>query len=133
MSRRYAEDTKVSVEQSVIDIRQIIARYDGHQIQYGLGDEQFVVAFTKDARQVRFYISLKDKPEQERRAALRATLLVIKAKLEAVASGIAIFEDEFLANIVLPSGRLVGAEIRPALANAYATGDMPRLLPDYSS
>lgn len=129
---RFAERTKVSVEQSIAEIRSTIARYDGAQFAYMLGDDDAVIAFTKDGRQVRFFISLKDRNAQDRRQALRALLLVIKAKLEAVESGIVLFEDEFLANIVLPSGRLVGQEVKAALENAYSTGEMPRLLPDYS-
>lgn len=64
---------------------------------------------------------------------MRALLLVIKAKLEAVASGISIFEDEFLANVVLPDGRLVGQEVREKIANAYESREMPQLLPDYTA
>jgi hypothetical protein len=133
MARRYAETTKVLVEQSLIDIRAVVAKYDGGQFVYGLGDEQAVIAFTKDGRQVRFYVSMKDRGPQDRRVAMRALLLVIKAKLEAVASGIMLFEDEFLANIVLPNGSLVGQEVKRQIANAYETAEMPVLLPDYSA
>ena len=52
----------------------------------------------------------------------------IKAKLEAVESGISIFEDEFLANIVLPDGTLVGDNVRTQIAYAYKSGDVPLLL-----
>jgi len=133
MVRRYAETTKVPVEQSLLAIQAVVAKYDGGQFAYGLGDEQAVIAFTKDDRQVRFYVSMKDRDPQDRRVAMRALLLVIKAKLEAVASGIMLFEDEFLANIVLPNGSLVGQEVRARIAKAYETAEMPALLPDYSA
>lgn len=55
-----------------------------------------------------------------------------KAKLEAVESGISVFEDEFMANIVLPGGRTVSDEVRPKIAIAYSTGGPANLLPDYS-
>ena len=42
--------------------------------------------------------------EQVCRQRWRALLLIIRAKLEAVASGITTLENEFLANIVLPDG-----------------------------
>lgn len=58
-----------------------------------------------------------------------ALYLVIKAKLEAVESGISCFEDEFMANIVLPDGSLVGDFMRPQIAAAYDMGTMPALLP----
>jgi len=59
--------------------------------------------------------------------------LVIKAKLEAVESGISVFEDEFMANIVMPDGRTVSEHVRPRIATAYESGEMPPLLPDYSA
>lgn len=130
---RFAERTKVPVERSIAEIRETVQRYGAGQFAYMLGDDDAVIAFTKDGRQVRFFVSLKERDAQDRRQAMRALLLVIKAKLEAVASGIVLFEDEFLANVVLPSGRLVGQEVKAALVNAYATGEMPRLLPDYSA
>jgi hypothetical protein len=55
--------------------------------------------------------------------------LVIKAKLEAVASGITTFEDEFLAHIVMPDGQTVATHIKPRIAQAYETGSMQALLP----
>ena len=54
---------------------------------------------------------------------------MIKAKLEAVESGIASFEDEFLAHTLLPSGATVSEWIQPQVAEAYETGRMPRMLP----
>jgi GGDEF domain-containing protein len=131
--RRYAETTKVPVEKSIADIRSTVGRYGGEQFVYGLGEDQALVAFSSAGRQVRFYISMKDRAEQDRRQAMRALLLVIKAKLEAVASRVVLFEDEFLANIVLPTGALVGHEVRRQIANAYETGNTPALLPDYSA
>jgi hypothetical protein len=57
---------------------------------------------------------------------------VIKAKLEAVAAGITIFEDEFLAHIVLPGGQTVAETIRENIAIAYREKRVQPLLPDYS-
>ena len=59
----------------------------------------------------------------------RALALAVKAKLEAVEAGIAEFEDEFLAYVVLPSGETVGDTARPAIAKAYQTGTMQALMP----
>jgi hypothetical protein len=55
--------------------------------------------------------------------------LVIKAKLEAVDSGITTFEDEFLAHIVMPDGQTVASHIKPGIAAAYESGTMTPLLP----
>ena len=68
--------------------------------------------------------------EQACRQKWRALALVIKAKLEAVESGIAIFDEEFLANIVLPDNTTVGKVMLPQINKAYETGKMPPLLPD---
>jgi hypothetical protein len=43
----------------------------------------------------------------------------VKAKLEAVESGITSFEDEFLAHVMLPNGGTVSDLLRPQLAAAY--------------
>jgi hypothetical protein len=59
----------------------------------------------------------------------RALLLAIKAKLEVVESGLAIFEEEFLSNIVMPDGCTVGEHARPWIAEAYETGRVKGLLP----
>jgi hypothetical protein len=60
------------------------------------------------------------------RARWRALLLVIKAKLESVESGIATFEEEFMAQIVLPDDQTVGQWVLPEVARIYETGRMPR-------
>lgn len=129
---RYAEKTKVPVNQTVQDIRKIVIKYEGHNFQFGIDDEKVIIGFAKDKRHVRLIISLVDLNDQEQRSALRSLLLVTKAKLEAVASGISIFEDEFMANIVMPDGSLLGSLIRDRIANAYASGTMPNLLPDFT-
>lgn len=54
---------------------------------------------------------------------------MIKAKLEAVASSITTFEDEFLSHIVLPDGQTVGRHVKPRIAAAYESGQMTPLLP----
>lgn len=101
-------------------------------------------------RQVRFLIPLPDKDdprfaktpggrrsrspsqmlaeyEKATRQRWRALALVIKAKLEAVESGITEFEEEFMAHIVLPNGETVSQAMRPQISQAYATGRMPQL------
>jgi len=71
--------------------------------------------------------------DQACRQRWRALALVIKAKLEAVETGISEFESEFLANIVLPDGSTAGAWLRPQIAEAYETGNMPTILPELGS
>jgi hypothetical protein len=151
----YAAKTEVPIERSKAEIETVVARYGAQQFLSGWSnDGSALIGFTMKDRQVKFLLRLPDKAddrftqhskgprsataahdlwEQACRQKWRALGLVIKAKLEAVDAGISIFEDEFLANIVLPNGNLVGQEIRPRIAQAYDSGTMPPLLPDYSS
>jgi len=72
--------------------------------------------------------SQDDAFEQSIRQRWRALALVIKAKLEAVESGIAEFEEEFLAHIVLPNGQTVGEFTIPQIEQAYEQKKMPSML-----
>jgi hypothetical protein len=75
-------------------------------------------------------ISNVDKREAEKRRRWRCLLLSIKAKLETVANGILTFDEEFLANIVVPgTGETVGTWAAPKIAAAYESGaHMPPML-----
>jgi hypothetical protein len=128
----YAERTSVPVEQSIAEIRKTIARYSGEQFVFGVSEKQILVGFTKEGRQVRFQVAQDPKQPQRNRTLARALLLIIKAKLEAVVSGVSVFEDEFLANVVLPDGKLVAQQVRPSIAAAYEGREMPPMLPDYT-
>lgn len=66
--------------------------------------------------------------EQACRERWRAMLLLIKAKLEAIALGISTAEREFLADIALPDGRTVHSFLEEGLRQAYAGGTTPPLL-----
>ena len=129
----YAEKTPVSVVDTIAEIRRVITKHGGSQFVFGVTDDRVMIGFTKDARQVRVQVLQAEGQEQRNKATCRALLLVVKAKLEAVAAGVSVFEDEFLASIVLPDGRLVGQQVRPALSAAYDGRTMPPLLPDYSA
>ena len=149
---KYAETTSVPVSKSKTEIEEIILKYGASHFVSGYKGNKAAIGFTINNRQIRFIIDLPEKTErrflytQERgirrsddaaakeweqacRQKWRALYLVIKAKLEAVDSGISCFEDEFMANIVLPDGSLVGNYMRPQIAKAYETGNMPALLP----
>lgn len=147
---QYAANTEVSSGKSRDEIESTLARYGADQFMYGWQDEAAVVGFRMHALHVRFILPLPSKSarvfthhsrgardpgaagkawEQAVRQRWRALALVIKAKLEAVESGIAIFEDEFLANIMLPDGSTAGDFMRPQVAEAYRIGAMPAMLP----
>lgn len=149
---KFAEKTTVSSEASRGEIERILMRYGAAGFMYGWQQDRAMIAFQMQGRHVRFLLPMPDKNdkrfmfsparhvrrspqaqleawEQACRQAWRALALVIKAKLEAVESGITVFEDEFLAHIQLPDGGSVGDFMRPQIAHAYETGAMPQLLP----
>ena len=129
----YAEKTPVSVVDTIAEIRRIIVKHGGAQFVFGVSDDHVLIGFTKNGRQVRLQVPQNSKEEQRNKALCRALLLVTKAKLEAVAAGVSVFEDEFLASVVLPDGQLVSQQARPSIAAAYEGRTMPPLLPDYSA
>lgn len=153
---RYAEGTSVSTEKSRAEIETILRRYGAAGFLSGYDEDRAFIAFKMATRQVKFFMALPNPAEhrfthtpgrglkrppqdahreweQACRQQWRALALVIKAKLEAVAAGITVFEDEFMAHIVLPDGKTVAEHVRPAIGKAYATGKMQPLLPHYSS
>jgi hypothetical protein len=147
---QYAAATKVSVEKSRGEIEQILTRWGATSFAYGWQGERAAISFTVNDRQVRFELPLPQPGERrfthtatgQRRAPAaaqkeweqgvrqrwRALVLAIKAKLEAVESGISSFEDEFLAWIVLPGGTTVADHVQPSIAQAYETGVVAPLL-----
>ena len=148
----YAEKTSVSTEKSRAEIERTLQRYGADQFVYGWDQNKAMVGFRMVGRQIRFLLPMPDKNspeftktptgrdrsenqayaawEQACRQKWRALSLVIKAKLEAVHAGISIFEDEFMANIVLPNGGTVSDFMLPQIEAAYDTGEMPMMLPD---
>lgn len=147
---RYAANTEVSSSRSRDEIERTLERYGADQFLYGWQEDNAVVGFRMEGRNIRFILPLPSKSdrrfthhsrgvrtteaalkewEQAVRQRWRALALVIKAKLEAVESGISVFEDEFMANIVLPNSTTVSQFMRPQIALAYEKGEMPRLLP----
>ena len=61
-------------------------------------------------------------PEETARRCWHRLALLIRAKLEAVDSGIVTFDQEFLGYMVLPGGGTVFQDAAPAIGTAYATG-----------
>lgn len=148
----YAENTTVSSDRSRAEIEKTLSRYGADSFIYGWDQQRAVVGFVLQGRQIRFYLPMPDRTSREFthtptrglkrtsaqqeeiydqavRQRWRALALVIKAKLEAVESGIVDFEDEFLSHIMLPNGTTVGDWARPQVEKAYDTGQMPSLLP----
>jgi hypothetical protein len=116
---------------------------------YGDDGDKALVMFRMDGRHIRFTLplpnienyghtptgktrsksSMADAYKKDVRQKWRALLLTIKAKLESVDSGITVFDEEFMAQIVLPDGGTIGEHMMPQIEHAYETGKMPSLLP----
>lgn len=129
----FAQGTKVPVSQTRFELETLLKRYGADQFLIGVEVGRAVVGFRIKGIQVKITLSLPKgtsaKDQKEERRLWRALLLVIKAKLEACHSGIAVLEDEFLAYTVMADGQTVGAWVRPQIAAMYKSGDMPPLLP----
>ena len=148
---RYASHTTVSSDRSRAEIEATLTRYGATGFVYGWAGQNAVVMFEMAARRIKFVLALPSREEfkqtpggrrnrgidgqmaafdQAVRQRWRALLLVIKAKLEAVESGITEFEEEFMAHILLPDGKTVGEHVRPSITQAYETGKVRPLLAD---
>lgn len=135
--RRYAAGTTVDVSKSRMEVEAMLAKHGAHQVVIGSDSKLRTgfVAFTLDARQYRITIppraaTLRNQAQVEREQ-WRALVLLLKAKLEVVASGFVTHQQEFLAYTVLFNGATVGDELAPRLAEMYESGNMPPLLPEW--
>ena len=153
---RYAQNTSVSVEKSEGEIKNLLIRYGANQFASAWAANKAMIRFRAQNRLIQFVLPLpdpkedqfvyctrkgvvqKDRPrdeswahelwEQACRQRWRALALAIKAKLEAVESGIATFEEEFYAHIVMPGGKTLFELTKKNVALAYESGKTPTLL-----
>ena len=155
MASQYASSTTVSSERTEAEIRRLLVKHGATAFMSGQRADLAAVSFEIADRQIRLLLPLPDREsdefvltpgrgrrrhpddaqrawEQACRSSWRALLLIIKAKLEAIASGITTVEREFLADVVLPDKSTVGEWAAEQLAVAYSSGGMPALLPGTS-
>ena len=155
-SQRYAKTTTVSPEKSRAEIESTLRRYGADQFMYGWQEGRGIIGFRINGVPVRVILplpSIEDfqyydrktaygitrkkrtqeaavrAHEQAERQSWRALLLVIKAKLEAIEAGITTFEQEFLANMVLPDNTTVSQTLAPQIWQALTQGRIPSMLP----
>lgn len=151
----FAKGTEVSVEKSRAEIEKLIVRYGATSTAFMNAPGRALIMFEAKDRRIVFELPLPDindkvfqrdgrgsvrSPlkrqevwEQHCREKWRALCLVIKAKLEAVESGITSFEQEFYAHIMMPDGQTVYGATKDKVAEAYRIKSMVPLLPDYSA
>lgn len=138
----YAEKTEVAFEKSIAEIIGLIKRHRATSIGQFEGEDDFAIQFMLGERLIRFRLPLPalsemptrngnnvtltaaqrwDRLAQAKRSRARALLLVIKAKLESVESGIETTEQAFLANVVMADGFTVYERIKQPIALEYQT------------
>lgn len=144
----YARSSAVSSERSRMEIERTLQRYGASQFAYASRTDKATIIFEMNGKRLRFDVPLRARSEFEKtpsgrirnyeedidkawqqssREQWRALALVIKAKLAYVESG-ALFEEEFLAHIVLPNNQTYGQFAIPQIADAYERKKMPPLL-----
>ena len=132
----YAEATEVPVSRSKAQLEAMLKQRGAEGFASGWDSAGDTIQFHWRGLIIRFHLPKVDQEplrhdaagrlrkgdllqrvvEQKDRSRWRALYLVVKAKLEAVESGIAVFEEEFLAFIVDPqSGRTVGEVVVPRI------------------
>lgn len=150
---KYAEGTSVSIARSSEEIRALLNRAGATGYLSGEQGDRAVIAFELAGRRYRMdlryppssdftwgkvnqYSERQRTPaqakaayEQEKQRLWRGLALLVKAKLEAVASGISTMEEEMLSYAVMPNNQTVNEWLEPQIAEIYRTGVMPPLLP----
>jgi hypothetical protein len=131
----YAAKTEVPFEKSMGEVVALLARHGADHIGQMQSRDRFTLQFALGDRTIRFVIpfaqpeqieatrgrrAFEDAADQARRQRGRALLLVIKAKLESIDTGIETTEQAFLANVVMPGDRTVHEHVAPAIAAHYA-------------
>lgn len=127
---RYAKRTIVPVDRSKAQIEKMVMDYGATSFVNGWdsGTNKDVIMFECNGRQIMFDVDRPEDP-QERRQRWRALGLAIKAKLEAIESGISTFEQEFLAWVLTAQRRKLGDVIIEKLDHLIDTGNVTALLP----
>lgn len=138
--RLFAEGTRVDVAKTRSEIEALLTKHGATSFASGWEGTRARILFEAHGRRVRFTLELlpprqafleQQKVDAENRRRWRCLLLMLKAKLEAVANSLVSFEEEFLAHIMIPdgAGETVGDWVGPQLMKAYERGGaMPPLL-----
>lgn len=152
---RYAESTDVPVTRSKAHIEELLRTHKAEGFHVGWDASRDVIEFLWKGKQIRFVLPRPERSdfkfggsdrrrrsrtegqitraiEQADRQRWRALYLVIRAKIEAVEAGLAVFEEEFLASIVVPGrNQTIGEIMLPRIAQG--SFDISRALPEAQS
>lgn len=144
----YARDTEVTPERSRGEIERTLERYGATDFGYMVTPDRAQVAFKIREHTVRLSLPLppakdfrltptglarsessaKDARDKAVRQRWRALALAVKAKLEAIDAGLATFEQEWFAYLVLPDGSTVYEQAGERYRGAIASGSSVPML-----
>ena len=135
---KYAKRSDVPVKRSRAELEALVEKYGATSYVSGWNDKrEAFVMFELAGRTLRFTMRpleeiVKDagaetqkQKEQVERTAWRGLVLLVKAKLEAVESGLRVFEQEFLSDIVTDGGRTVYEQVLPKLPEGKGPFQLP--------
>lgn len=139
----YAEKTEIAVSKSLAELSGMLRKAGADNVTQLESNALLAVQFQMQDRLIRFRVTIpaaEDMParngrnqvmtlkerqaraDQVAKARARALLLVVKAKLESMESGIETFEQAFLANVVMANGETVHDRVGEMIALEYKTG-----------
>ena len=152
---RYAQNTDVSSDKSIMEIRHTLTRYGASAFMFGEDAlaHRAIISFKMKDKFFKLPVPLPDRNsrdfthtpsrgqlrspeaqeaayEQAIRQRWRAIALLIKGLLEASESGMEIVVEMILQSLILlPDGQTVGEWMQPQIERAYLSGKMPNFLP----
>ena len=143
----YAAQTNVSVERSRTEIERLLTRFGADSFAYGVNGNVAIVGFRASQRSIRLTLTLPGSEDtrfthtpsgrsrtakqaaeahaQEVRRLYRALVLMIKARLESIESGIETFENAWLPYTLIPGGHTVAEFVGPQIDRANELGQLP--------
>lgn len=138
---KYAQNTKVPVERSRIEIERTLKRYGIDNFFFGSSPKGDGIGFNYNGRIVKFGIPLPKRDdfkttqtgEQDYKRAIRqryrVLVIALKAKLEMVDIGLTTFEDEFLAQTCLADGKTIAEYMElPENLKLLEKAEIPKML-----
>lgn len=126
----YAKGTSVPVERSKAEVERLLQRAGATEFQSGWSADFASVVFRINGTRIMVGLPMPPLSEyahrrgrtaaeaayaQEQRRRWRCLVLIVKAKLEYIASGLSTVEKEFFSDVVLPNGSTLGDALIPQL------------------
>lgn len=145
-SNQFASGTTVSPEKTMMEIRALLGKHGATKIQTVEDTHLVQIAFALKNRVICFEIEIptEDAPqfrpsyrqrttrralwEAEVRRRWRVCLLILKSKLEAVATNAKLFDVELLPYFVMPDGKTVAQHLNSAKLDQLYAGTTQLLL-----